>query len=525
LERAGYQVSEAATARLALAQIERSCPNFLVTDWEMPEMNGLELCEAMRRLPLEHYVYTVILTARNDTADTIRALESGADDFVRKPIEEGELLARLKAGARVLDLEQHLSLLANSDPLTGLATKRMFGEHLDRDWKRATRHHSPLSCVMLDIDFFKRVNDTYGHPAGDEVIRAVASVLAENRRTTDLIARYGGEEFCALLPETDEAGAQLWAERICKRIRERPVLIDGKPLAITASFGVAAVGSETKQPAELVDLADHCLLAAKQAGRDRVVSASSIRRLAEMYRDPHNGCGAIFAGVVARDVMTTVVASLSRDATVGQAAKYFLRFRLSSAPVVDENGKLAGFVSEKDLMNVLLWPDCWTRSIRDVMKNSVICYEEDTPVLSIYEFLSRVPFRSVVVVRDGTPTGMISRGTLLRWFSNSTATRRAVDDATEMLPTPENARDQLSMSCAAIAEEIGRLHSALDDSTLEDVLPSLVGGASRIQELVNDLLAGSHAIRVPRAGGEVATGVAAFAHSLPSEFITSAAAQ
>lgn len=491
LSAAGYRVTQASDGETALTAIDATCPDFLVTDWEMPGgVTGLELCEHVRRSDLPHYVYTVMLTGRNDADDQILALQSGADDFTRKPVDRAELLARLKAGSRIVELERRLSQLANCDPLTGVVTKRTFHEQLEREWQRARRYRTKLSCVMLDIDFFKRINDTHGHPAGDEVIRVIASVLTDTCRASDYVGRVGGEEFCVVLTETDEENAVMWAERLRKRVGALAIKFGDKSLNVTISLGVAELMEDTKNAAQLVDYADQSLLAAKHAGRDRVVCRGELQRISAACQDPANQSGAIFNGVKARDVMTTIVASLSCDATIGKAAKYFLRFRFSSAPVVNAQGKLVGFLSEKDVMNVLLWPDCWTRHISDVMKANVVCYDEDEPILSIYEFLCRVPIRSVVIARDGRPTGVISRGTLLRWFSNLVASRQASGQGGDDTVL-EDDRGQLALTAAAIARQVEEMKAVLGGDDIEDVTPHVIGGASRIQELVNDLLAGA----------------------------------
>ncbi len=485
----GFEVTEAADGASAIAAIEASCPNILVTDWEMPgDVSGLQLCEYVRRSDLPQYVYTVMLTGRDGADDYVQALKSGADDFARKPVERMELLARLQAGSRIVDLEHRLSFLANCDPLTGLASKRTFHEHFDREWRRARRYRSRLSCIVIDIDYFKRINDAHGHPAGDEVIRTVARLLVDNSRATDFVGRVGGEEFCVLLTETDEENAVLWAERARAKIAATPIVFDGKTLAVTASFGIAQWTPDIESVAKLTDIADQCLLAAKQAGRDRVLCHGELQRISAACHDPANAAGAVFAGVVARDVMTTIVASLPYDATIGVAAKYFLQFRFNSAPVVDEQGKLVGFLSEKDVMNVLLWPNCWTRRISDVMKTSVVCYDESEPILTIYEFLCRMPIRSIVVARDGKPTGIIGRGALLRWFSNIVAARHAKAGSHER-PGASPDRTQLALTAAAISQQVDQMKAALEANTADDVTPLVVGGASRIQELVNDLLA------------------------------------
>ncbi|MBN1590586.1 MAG: diguanylate cyclase, partial [Pirellulales bacterium] len=239
LEKAGYEVRTSDDGREALTSIENDPPDFLITDWEMPRMTGLELCRHVRELKLSQYIYTIFLTVKSTPTEMIAGLEIGADDFLSKPIHQGELLARVRAGARIIELERRLGMLARTDYLTGLMTQRVFYESLDKEWARVERTGAPLSCVMMDIDFFKKVNDVHGHPAGDTVLRVVADLLRKNSRATDMPCRYGGEEFCILLPETNEANAILWAERMCRELAQTKVPIAGHEIAVTGSFGVA----------------------------------------------------------------------------------------------------------------------------------------------------------------------------------------------------------------------------------------------------------------------------------------------
>ncbi|MHB1033878.1 MAG: diguanylate cyclase [Pirellulales bacterium] len=499
LESSGYQVRQAADGRAALAEIERECPYFLVTDWDLPLMDGVELCRAVRQLNLPHYVYTVFLTARTGAGNLIEGLQAGADDFLSKPVQQGELLARLLSGARVLTLEKRLSELARTDALTGLANQRTFYEVFNEEWQRANRYHLPLSSVMLDIDFFKRVNDTHGHPAGDEVLKAVSRVLTVNSRATDLVCRYGGEEFCALLPETTEDAAAIWAERVRTAIAAIVVPINGESLRVTGSLGVAQRREDTVTPAALVDLADQALLLAKRSGRDRVVRFASLD--ASTAAD---GSGAginqdLFHGIVARHVMASPVVCLQQDNPVGPAAELFLHSRLSSAPVVNESGVLVGILSEKDLMGVMLNHGFWNRPIREVMRPNVVCYEEDAPIQTIYDFLCRVTIRRVIVVKDGRPTGAISRASLLRWYSNWAASKGAVvsEESIDLSGVPvAHPRARLRETAQALTTQAVDLEHRIAEDP-EDLIPYVVGGASRVQELVTDLLAYSRYANEP----------------------------
>lgn len=499
LETSGYRVTRAADGAEAARLIQSDPPQILVTDWEMPGMDGLELVSWMRSQALPNYVYTIFLTVRSGAADIIRSLEAGADDFLKKPVDKEEMLARLKAASRVVEMEQRLSLLAKTDAMTGLATRRTFYEFANREWGRAQRYQFPLACVMLDIDFFKRINDTHGHPCGDEVIRSIARVLSENCRASDVVCRYGGEEFCILLPETNEENAALWADRTRQRIAALRVMHDGKSLAVSASLGVAERLADTATPQALVDAADQALLVAKRSGRDRVVRFRSLTASVAAPRDESaNDPAAILRNVPAQDAMTTIVASLYEGDTVGAASEYFLRFRISSAPVVDGDGKLVGVLSERDVMAIMLWPNWHLTKIKDVMKTNVVCYEEDTPALVVYEFLCRVTIRGAVIVKNSQPTGIITRSSLLRYFTNSLAVNRHADahdpraEAADQLVTAvaSSARPQqrINQAVQALVAEAQDLQRRLSEQSSE-LVPCVVGGASRIQELVNDLLA------------------------------------
>jgi two-component system cell cycle response regulator len=492
LHKAGYRLTEARDGQQALAAIEEECPDFLITDWEMPQMSGLELCETVRRMNLPHYVYIVFLTLKASSHKKIAGLEGGADDFLTKPIERKELLAQLRSGVRVLELERRLSQMARTDPLTGLSTRRTFYDCLVKEWERSKRIGLPLSCVMIDIDFFKRINDIHGHPAGDVVLKAVTNLLNETCRNSDSLCRHGGEEFCVMLPETNEQGAAVWAERVRKRLGSLMIPVGDKELRVTASFGAAQKYGDTQTPEDLVDQADQALLCAKQSGRDRVVCFEALSHAGGLGLDGSEEHGGLFEGISARHVMTPLVACLREDQTVAHATEYFLRSRINSTPVVDVQGRLTGILSEKDLMAAMVSLECWRRPVREVMKPNVICYEEKTPIRTIYDFLCRVSIRRVVIVDDGRPTGAISRGTLLRWCRNLVISKGLLDSEEIARGEPELPPHRSKERLAETARELARQASLLQDrfgQDADDLVPYVVGGATQMQELVNDLLA------------------------------------
>jgi diguanylate cyclase (GGDEF)-like protein len=295
----GYRFREARDGAQALSAIREHRPDLILMDVEMPGLGGVEVCRIIKANSGEGgfgFIPVILMTARQ-AAGKVEGLELGADDYLVKPFDMLELGARVKSMLRLKALQdalieknreldrankelarkrEELLALSRTDALTGLSNRRYFEERIQEEFARARRYRAPLSLVMLDIDYFKRVNDTYGHPFGDEVLRAVAQVTRARLREVDMLARYGGEELIALLPETSPADAL----RACERVREA---IEGlqleyqapdgtkKEVRCTASLGLASIPSPSIQtPDELMRAADECLYAAKGAGRNRV---------------------------------------------------------------------------------------------------------------------------------------------------------------------------------------------------------------------------------------------------------------
>ena len=277
LEKWGYEVEAARDGTEAWEMLQADdAPKLAILDWMMPGLDGLEVCRRTREAGGE-YTYLILLTGRGLKGDLATALEEGFDDYLSKPFERAELAARLAVGRRILELQRRLILSqrrleeeATHDPLTGLWNRRAMVDALRRDLSRATRDGGPLSLALVDLDHFKRVNDTYGHHVGDAVLVEAAARLRGSLRGGDAVARWGGEELLLMLSAADVWTSRDVADRLRATFADQPFVVgEGLSLRVTASFGLAQ--SEPQESWEdLVRRADEALYRAKRAGRNRV---------------------------------------------------------------------------------------------------------------------------------------------------------------------------------------------------------------------------------------------------------------
>ena len=250
-------------------------PSLAILDWMMPDIEGPEICRRLRDHEKRPYQYLIMLTAKDGMQDLVDSLQSGADDYLSKPFDERELRARLHAGERILALQDELRARATFDELTGLLNRATIRERLEREYAHAMRSGDPVSIVLTDLDDFKRVNDTRGHPVGDEVLREAAKRLATRMRSYDELGRYGGEEFLSVLPGCHLPNALQVAERMREAMERAPLETTVGGIAMTASFGVATIGGASFTGIDaMVAAADEALYRAKRAGRNRVEGPS-----------------------------------------------------------------------------------------------------------------------------------------------------------------------------------------------------------------------------------------------------------
>ncbi len=282
LNKWGYEVVSCPDGSVAWMTLQQpQAPSLAILDWMMPGMDGLEVCREVRQQITEPYIYILLLTAKSQQTDIIAGLEAGADDYLTKPFDSSELRMRLRAGRRILDLQEELIFVreelreqATHDSLTRLWNRGAICEILQRELDRVKRADGTLSILLADIDFFKRINDTYGHLAGDAILREAAHCMRNVVRPYDGIGRYGGEEFLLVLPDCDTDGAMAMAERLRAGIEaEAPVVAEGV-IPITFSLGVASSDIVHDMEA-LIGAADAALYRAKNNGRNRVELATS----------------------------------------------------------------------------------------------------------------------------------------------------------------------------------------------------------------------------------------------------------
>jgi diguanylate cyclase (GGDEF)-like protein len=295
LAREHYDVATAMEGKEAIRKVRSDPPDLVLLDMVLPDMDGLEVLRIVKARGEEEFIPVILLSVKSDLDSRVAGLRIGADDFLAKPFAEAEILARAAAMLRikslqdqVRDAKRQLEKLSIEDGLTKLYNHRHFQEELRREFGRAQRYNDPLSLIMVDLDNFKAVNDKFGHPFGDKVLREAAALIKKSLRDTDLCARYGGEEFAVILPKAMMTGALAVAERIHNEMNRKvyeedaPAAKPGEPQAkaataqriserVTASFGIASYPSKDITSAELlVRFADEALYRAKREGRNAI---------------------------------------------------------------------------------------------------------------------------------------------------------------------------------------------------------------------------------------------------------------
>jgi diguanylate cyclase (GGDEF)-like protein len=273
-----WQVLFAQSGSEAMEIYAKHRPALVITDRMMPDFSGLELCESIRQYFKETYTYIIIVTGMTEKHEIINGLTAGADDYLTKPFDAGELLARASVGHRVIDLHrqieaknQLLEELALTDPLTALPNRRAIEEWSSRQLSGATRYDFSFWIVAIDLDYFKSINDTYGHEAGDAVLKKVADILRKNCRKCEICGRVGGEEFLMSLSHITVENVKMVVNRVRTEIEGTKFNFGGKEVTVTASFGAAGFqGQARPELRQIIADADAALYSAKRLGRNRL---------------------------------------------------------------------------------------------------------------------------------------------------------------------------------------------------------------------------------------------------------------
>jgi two-component system cell cycle response regulator len=273
-----YAILFAKSGEEAIRFFQEHKPAVVITDWMLPDSSGPELCQRIRSDAQNSYTYIILLTSVTEKDSVVKGLAAGADDYLTKPFDSSELVARIGVGQRIIDLHRQieeknrlLEEAARTDYLTGLANRRAIEEWATRQLRGAARHGYPFWVVIADLDSFKSVNDNYGHDAGDVVLQKFAEILRQNTRASDLSGRLGGDEFLLVLTHVERENIELTLDRLREQFGSQMFAFNGQKVKVTASFGITGFqGKVAPEIGALVRQADKALYTAKRAGRNQV---------------------------------------------------------------------------------------------------------------------------------------------------------------------------------------------------------------------------------------------------------------
>ena len=403
----GYAIKQAADHGLAARALRADGSDLLIVDSEPSIREAFKLCRLLGQDDHSRPPHTFLLVREPDPQDLVDALEAGVDDFLAKPIVYGELLVRLRAGARARELQRRLQEQKRVEPVSRLLSESAFRRRLDRHLAAPADQQPCGSCVVADVDLLDRINAVEGRAAGDAVIGALADLLGGRCEESDLLGSLGGGRFAFWLAELWEEAAAEWAEQARAETAEATVATGQGELRFTASFGVAGRDQAPGDAQELLRRALEALQSAKASGRDCVARFGQFDDEAKAWEEL-TAPGKLFEGTLARDVMTPCPLVLQSDQSAAEAAALLRQTRLPALPVVDVGERLAGLVWESSLEAAPQGEEQGFPLLADVITTEAASYEEETPFSELMEFFKRASSPLVVVVRNGWPTGLVT---------------------------------------------------------------------------------------------------------------------
>lgn len=438
LQLIGYRVRQATAPEQARQAIEAEQPDFLIVDGQLFPQGGRDLCRVVCGQDWPSHVHTLLLIDGANDSLMSDALEAGIDDFLKRPVVFGELLARLRAGARVMERERRVRRQAQQDARTGLASRAEF-VRVVRKLAQAGRAPRQASLALVDIDFFSRFNHLYGLPAADALLRDFAVRLRHLAGERASCFCFGGDAFAVLLLDQGEKAAVAWAENLCRELTNNDYAVGEAAAAVAVSVGVAEfqIGADT--PDEAAARANDALQSAKRSGRGCVAAYASLGEEAEAWAELA-APGRLFERTLARDVMTPCAVFLRPDDSTRHAAEMLAQTQLKQIPVVDVGGKLFGLASHESLA-LAAESNGKPSPVRDAVERNPDTVCETATFADLMEFFTTSSASFVLVVNDERPTGFVTRQGLAALSapltSESFAARGPLSAESEYLLVPE----------------------------------------------------------------------------------------
>jgi diguanylate cyclase (GGDEF)-like protein len=419
----GFEVRQAASGPQALATLEGEPTDLVILDAEPRFEEALHLCRTIGSQESSRGRFVFLLVENPTPQRVTEALEAGADDFLTRPVVYGELLARFRAAARVLEFDRRLHEQANVDRLTGLPSRlqhvvppagvpgaggRLPGALAQSDTAVQQQGSlGPAACVLADLDLLGRVNYLHGYPSGDAAIRAAADRLRALCDGQQALVRVGGNRFCVWWPEVSAAEAVAWAESARAALAETEVPVSGSSIRLTASFGVAVADATAATAEAVLDRAARALRSAKNSGRNCVVRFGQFDDDAAAWIE-YAAPGKLFERTTARDVMAPATILLRPDQPARHAAALLERSGESSFPVVDSQGCLAGLLFRESVLGAPTCHESESLTVADLMTTDVSQYDEQTSFATLRDFFTRDSRSVAVITHQGRPIGLVT---------------------------------------------------------------------------------------------------------------------